>query len=175
MAIANLTVRISAQIAELQKGFAEAKTAVEKFQAGVVATGQAVASVFGVGLGVAAITGFIRNTAAAAGQIVDLSNQLGISTDAVQRFQFVAGQTGTTVEAFGKAVFALGNNLASGDQSTVAGIRKLGLSFADLQKASPEKKLHDVMTALGGLASVQERNLVLTQLFGSRLAQELDR
>ena len=173
MAIANLAIRISAQISELQKGFAEAKDAVEKFEKGVVSTGRTVASVFGVGLSAAAIVGFVRNVINAASEITALSNQLGISTTAVQKFQFIAGQTGTTIEAFGKAAFVLGTNLTSGDASTVAGVERLGLSLGQLSRVNPEQKLDLVISALGRMGSATERNTVLTQIFGAKLAQEL--
>ena len=171
--IANLTVRISAQIAELQKGFAEAKTSVEKFQQGVSNAGRTLATTFGVAFGSAAIVGFARNVVNAAGDIVDLSNKLGISTEAVQKFQYIANQTGTTVDAFGKAVFLLGTNLTSGDKSTVAAVEKLGFSLSEIQKLNPEQKFDAVVSALSRMGSETERNTLLVQIFGARQAQEL--
>src|SRR5687768_10553290 len=99
--IATLTVRLSAQIAEFQSEFREAAKSAESFQkqfAGVAGNVGALAKGIAAGIGFAGLTNFIRDATAAASKIVDLSNKLGISTEAVQRLDFVSSQTGTTID-----------------------------------------------------------------------------
>lgn len=172
MAVVSLIARVSAQIAEFQKSFADVNKSISGIESSLGRANR-VLGTFGVGLGAAAVVGFVKNITNAASEIVDLSNKLGISTEAVQRLQFVAGQTGTTIDAFGRAMFVLGTNIAGGDKSAAAGLAKLGLSFKDLEAQSPEKQFDLVVSALGRMTNAQERNLALTQIFGAKVAQEL--
>ena len=48
---------------------------------------------------------FARGAIATAGHIVDLSDKLGISTEFIQRFDYVGKQAGVTVDDFGNAAF----------------------------------------------------------------------
>jgi hypothetical protein len=91
-------------------------------------------------------------------KLVDMSLKLGISTDALQKYAFVAEQTGTSADAFGQAVFKLGVNLEKGGTATEAALKDLGLSSAQLKALKPEEQFELVAHALGNLTNVQERN-----------------
>jgi hypothetical protein len=58
--------------------------------------------------GVGLLVSWGQEALAGASAIVDLSNKTGLTTDTIQRFQFVAGQTGTSVESFTRAAFQFG-------------------------------------------------------------------
>src|SRR5215831_6526697 len=45
---------------------------------------------------------------------IDMSKKLGMSTDAIQKFAYVAEQGGTTIDAFGQSAFKLGVNIEKG-------------------------------------------------------------
>lgn len=164
--IATLAVRLSAQIAEFQAAFTEAQKSTEKFRTSVVDTAKTVATTLGVGFGVNEIRKFVQSTLDAASRINDLSQRLGVSTDAIQEFQFVANQTGSTVEDFANAVFKLGVNIAGGGTGVQDAINGLGLSFNQIRNLKPEQQFELIAVALGNLENEQERNRVGTELFG---------
>src|ERR1041385_4559340 len=73
-----------------------------------------------------------------AGHLVDLSNKTGVSLEGLQRMQFVAKQTGTTVDSFTDAIFKLGINVQKGGDETRAAVDKMGVSWAQFKALKPE-------------------------------------
>ena len=114
---------------------------------------------------------FGKSAFTTAAQIVDLSAKLGLSTDAIQKYKFVAEQSGTTVDAFGTAIFKLGVTLQQGGTATTAALRDLGLTAAQLKALSPEAQFDLVARALGGLTDVQQRNRDGVALMGRGYAE----
>ena len=106
-----------------------------------------------------------------AGQIVDLSGSLGISTDAVQEMQAVANQTGTSIETFAAATFKLGVNVAEGTTKARDAVKGLGLEYTRLASMRPEEQFRAVIRALEDVDNVQERNRLGTALFGRQFAE----
>jgi hypothetical protein len=169
--IANLTVKLQAQIAEFQSEFREATRSAEKFQSefqGIATKASAFGNI--IANGVTAAVGGLKSLAISvldnASNIVDLSNKTGLAMRTVQEFQHVAEQTGTTVDAFTNAAFKLGTNLAGGSKSVVAGVTALGLSFKELQAQSPDEQFNQIAEALGRMEDPQERNRIALELFG---------
>lgn len=171
MAIATLSVRLLAEMAEFRADFKEAQRGVEQFQQGFQATATK-ASAFGnlIAIGVANAAGSLANLAGeilgTASRIDDLSKRTGLSTDTIQEFQHVAQQTGATVDAFANAAFNLGTRLAGGGDSVEGAVRALGLSFSDLQRLSPDEQFKRIARALHEVESQQERNRLGLLLFG---------
>lgn len=175
MPVADLVVRISTQIAEVQKDFASVKASTDKLATGFEGVNSKLATfgkAFAAVGGAAAIGGFAKSILDAAGNLVDLSNKTGLSLDTLQRFQHVASLTGTTVDAFSDAALKLGTNLAGGEKGVVAAVEALGLSFDALRKQSPDEQFRTVAGALESMVDPQKRNYVALELFG-RLAKDL--
>lgn len=104
-----------------------------------------------------------------AGRINDLSERTGLSTDAVQEFQFVAEQTGTSLDTFATASLKLGINLSkTGDEAkkAKADVAALGLSWKGLQGATQEEQLKQVLDALGKMEDLNKRNRLGVELLG---------
>ena len=121
-----------------------------------------------------AVTGLVNMGKAAfedAGKIADLSAKLGISTEAIQRMEFVAGQTGGTVEQFASAAFKLQTRLAGGSDSVASAARDLGVSLAELQRMKPEAQFETVAGALGKMDDATKRNQIGVALFGKSFEQ----
>jgi uncharacterized protein YoxC len=123
---------------------ANATTRTEQAAGGLstrmVALGSAVGSFVGnlAARGISSLVDLGLSAFTTAEQIDDLSKKLGISTDAVQEFQYIADQTGTTIDAFARATLALQRNLGAPDQGLLDLLHKLGLSFTELRTARPE-------------------------------------
>lgn len=141
----------------------------------MIALGSAVGSFVG-NLGsqaVRALADWGREALNSAGTIADLSNKTGLSMKAIQEMQYVADQTGTTLDTMTRAAFMLGTRLADGKDSVVDAVARLGLNFKDIQALSPEEQFNRVVDALQGMASPQERNNLALQVFGKSAAEIL--
>lgn len=118
--------------------------------------------------GVSALFQFGAEAIESAGQIVDLANKTGLSTDAIQEMQFVAGQTGASLEDFTGAVFKLGVNVSKGSLEARDAVRELGLSLNDLRDQIPEEQFRQAVAALEQVESQTERNRLGQALFGKQ-------
>ena len=106
-----------------------------------------------------------------ASKTADMSAKLGISTEAIQRMDFVAGQTGSTVEAFASSAFKLQVRLSGGSDSVTSAVRQLGLDFDALKQARPEDQFETVVTALGHMQDATKRNELGMAIFGRSFEQ----
>lgn len=162
MTIASLIIDVAANTAKLQ-------TDVQKIHGtldGVASTASRLGTVLAGAFTVTAITGLASRLVDYAGKITDLADQTGFSTRAIQQMDFVAKQTGATLEQFTNAAFRLGVNLAGGSNSVQSAVDKLGLSYAQLRAQSPEQQFSTIASALSQVQSAQERNKLAVELFG---------
>lgn len=122
-----------------------------------------------VNLVTGAVTGLInfgKSAVESAGRTADLSAKLGIGTEAIQRMDFVAKQTGGTVEQFASAAFKLQTRLSGGSDSVVSAVGQLGIAFTDLKNKKPEQQFEQVVSALGKMDDATKRNEVGVAIFG---------
>ena len=100
--------------------------------------GGAIAGAFSVG----AIVNLARETIAFGGQITDLSERYGISTDMVQKLKFAAEQSGSSVESmlggFKKMNLAMVDAM-EGNEGKQDAFQRMGVSMDDLKSKSPEE------------------------------------
>ena len=100
--------------------------------------GGMIAGAFSVG----AVVNLARETIAFGGQITDLSQRYGISTDMVQKLKFAAEQSGSSVESmlggFKKMNLAMQDALGGNEEKQDA-FQRMGVSMDDLKSKSPEE------------------------------------
>ena len=100
--------------------------------------GGMIAGAFSVG----AVVNLARETIAFGGQITDLSQRYGISTDMVQKLKFAAEQSGSSVESmlggFKKMNLAMQDALEGNEEKQDA-FQRMGVSMDDLKSKSPEE------------------------------------
>ncbi|HEY1302227.1 MAG TPA: hypothetical protein VGF24_01675 [Vicinamibacterales bacterium] len=75
-----------------------------------------------------AIVAVIGRTGEWAGHIDHLSKKLGISAESVQRLDFAAQQSGSSIDAIGQSIAILSRHLVAGDTSAVTALERLGLA-----------------------------------------------
>jgi hypothetical protein len=160
--------KLSNEIKNLQAAKPAASAAGELGTA--FGTLQKLAPVLTVGGLATAVIGLGKAALDTADQVVTLSNKTGISYEQIQRMQFVAEQTGTSLETLTAASFKLGQNLSKGTQEARDAVKDLGLSFDELKTQTPEQQFNAVMQALEGVEDVTERNRLGVQLFGKGFA-----
>jgi hypothetical protein len=106
-----------------------------------------------------------------AGELIDLSNKTGLSTDALQEMRQVANQTGSSLDTFTNATYKLGINVAEGSNKARDAVKDLRLSYDELKAAKPEEQFRTVVAALEQVDNQQERNRLGTALFGKQFAE----
>jgi predicted transcriptional regulator len=121
-----------------------------------------------------ALIAFGKEAIESAGAIVDLSNKTGLSFKTIQQFQFVAGQSGVSVDALTNSVFKLTTNLADGKKSARQAVADLGLEFDALRAGNPDEAFNEIVAALERMPPSFERNLAMQRLFGKG-AQEVSK
>lgn len=124
------------------------------------------AGALGVGIGAGALIGFGKSVIESAGHLQDLSEQTGISAQALSGMKSVLEQSGTSVDTFAKGIFNAQKNLGSATPETLEAVRKLGLNFDELLKASPEQFLQMLAGALGKISDPLQRNTLGFQVLG---------
>jgi uncharacterized phage infection (PIP) family protein YhgE len=176
--MSDVRVRVTAQN-ETRTGFQQALGDARKF-------GQEARKSIGGGLGgvgaeirsslVGALAGigigqFVRSTFEQFGRINDLSQQFGVSAEALQRFGQVASESGSNIEQVAVAFSTLTRNLQSAQSGTGAqaeALQKLGLSAADLANLSPEQAFLRLADALAGASNRNEAYAAALDLIGAR-------
>lgn len=117
----------------------------------------------------AGIFGLMTSTGNYADRVLDLRDITGLSTDAIQEWSYVADIAGVSGEAVTNAVTGLVRRLpqlqAEGGKATDA-LGKMGLSYEDLNKLSPDEQVDTLMNSLAAMEDPLERNAAGSALFG---------
>lgn len=95
----------------------------------------AITSKLGQALTVGAVVGFAKSVMDAADQIKDLSEQLNITTNDVQRLQILSSETGIKFEQFASILEKTAKariEATSGDEAQIKRMKALGASMSDL-------------------------------------------
>lgn len=140
-------------------------------------------------VGGAAVTAFAGATAAMTGAIVKgasataeygdnidkMSQKLGLSSTAYQKWDYVLSQSGADINSMGTGLKTLTNKLddaKNGSESAQAMFAQLGLSMEDLATMSREDVFAATITGFQGMADSTERAALANDLFG-KSGQEL--
>src|SRR5436190_21927059 len=133
MGLMQLLVRLGLDATSYESGLKRAQSSARSFGSTLSSeVGGKIASVFGA----AAIAEGIRHTIEYGGQIQDLANRLGISTTAVQQWDYALKQNGSSIEAaskfFEKLVVSRAKAL-EGNGDALNAFRQLGISPGQLK------------------------------------------
>ena len=120
---------------------------------------------------VAGMGAFLKVNADAADAVVDTAGRIGVATDSLQRFRYVAQLSGSSVETAdaGLERFAKGLSAArAGTGEALAPLQAMGVRLTDARgKArSMEDVLLDVSDAMAKIPNEQDRLRVSSALFG---------
>ena len=162
--------KMSAEIAKLPKPVQSLSGAFGNLGASLSALGPLlpVASVAGA---VTAIVAMGKRALESAGHIEDLASKTGLAMNTIQRMQFVANQTGTSLDAFTNAAFKLGVNVSEGTKKARDAVQELGLSYETLKAQSPDQQFASVVASLEKVESQTERNRIGVALFGRQFSE----
>ena len=117
-------------------------------------------------VGPMAIEMAVKRTMEWADNLEEMSQATGVSVTKLQQLEYAAKQNGTTFDNLITTIGQMSNRLASGDESAVGAIGKLGLGFESLQRMSPDEQMLAIGNALKGVSSAGERTAIAMDLFG---------
>jgi hypothetical protein len=133
MGVLSLLVKLGVDSTNFEMGIKRAQSMGEKFGASFKS---AVTSRLTGALSIAAVTGFAHSIVKAADDISDLSEQLNVSTDDIQRLQILAGETGVSFEKLASVLAKFEQvrlKATSGDEDAIKTLSALGLSLDQLR------------------------------------------
>jgi len=113
------------------------------------------AGAMGIAFSVDAIVGFAKGIFSLASDINDLSNQWGVSIEAVQEFTKAAESSGVAATTVGKAIQFMSGELAGTDPLFTKLIGKLGLSKEALAAMPQEEAFRKI---IDGLMTIDDEN-----------------
>lgn len=115
---------------------------------------------------VGAIISFGREILKAGDDIQKMSDKTGIGTQEIQKLQYIAGQTGTGVEALVGAAQNLQQRLGSGDEGTVGALRRLGLNADAFNKLDTYRQMTLLGESVRAIKDPTEQARTASELFG---------
>lgn len=121
-------------------------------------------STFGVGLSVGAVVAFGKSILDLADNVTKVADRTGLATDDVQRLQYIAEQSGNSIDDLAGSVNKLQLRLADGKAQK--GIENLGLNFKEIRNASPYDALAAVADAIGKIENPTLRAQRAVEVFG---------
>lgn len=101
----------------------------------------------------------------------DLSGKTGLSTDALQKFEYAGGQVGVSLETITGASLKLQRAIAGDSKSAAEAFKTLGFSVDDLRKMSPEEAMLAIAGATTKLGDETSKTTVLSDLFGRQFGE----
>lgn len=143
MAIFSLIAKLGLDGSGFETGIKKASSLTDKFRSSV-------GTQLGAALSVAAVGAFAAKVIETADAIGDLSEQLNISTDDVQRLQILASQTGVSFETMAKSITKVGQErLKAVEEGGKAReyFKALGFTVAELNDSSLSNI--DIITRMG--------------------------
>jgi len=129
--------------------------------------GKAVA--VGIGLAVTSLTAMAFKSAEATDRIDKMSQQLGLSRQAFQEWDYVLSQNGVSIDSMKGGMKTLTNmtdDLRSGTATATDAFSRLGISMDDIDGKSQEEVFSMVINSLQGVEDESQRAAIANDLLG---------
>jgi hypothetical protein len=159
----------ASQAAQLTRASTASTLANRGFSVLTGTVGQMTAGFTLATVGMRAFDGIVnigRQAFETADALVDMSAKTGLSSELLQRLDFVADQAGGSIENFTEANYRLGVNLTSGRTGVNKALTDLNLNLAELKRSSPDEQFLAIVDALSRVGNEQDRNRLGIELFG---------
>jgi hypothetical protein len=176
MTTKSVLFRFGSDVSGLMQGLAQGKGGLrelDKAADGVTGTLTKFAGLLGAGLGIAKLT---ADALAFADSMVRIHDQTDLSFDSIQRFSFIAGQTGGSVEQLAGAVSKMQRTLSdAGDDGEKArkAIEGLGLDVSALMAMQPDQQFQAIASAIGAIPNPADQAAAAVDVFGKAGAEML--
>lgn len=165
----DILIRIGADAGGLKKGLTEGQQALKTFEGGVQSSMDkllAMGAILGVGLGFAKLA---ADALEFADTITKVHDQTGLSTDAIQRLNFIATQTGGSLEGLTRDVSKMQRTLSDagddGDKARKA-VSDLGLDISTLMAMQPDQQFQKIAEAIDAIPNPADQAAAAVDIFG---------
>ena len=181
----SIEVALRARIDRLEADLRKAETATKNTSRKMTTNFKAVASSLNrvkvnaaaatavvVGLGTGAMANLARQAIRTANDLGDIAQKLGISSSALQEFQFAANQNGVAIQALNMGLQRFGRRAAeaaNGTGEAKDAIKQLGIQLRDSNGnlRTTEDLFTDALNAIAKVPNELERNRLAFKLFDS--------
>jgi len=109
---------------------------------------------------------FGQEVLASGDAIQKMADQTSLTTDEVQRFMYIAGQSGTSVEALVGAVQNLQQRLGDDKTGAAGALRDLNINLEAFKSLDPYEQMVSLSEAIRGVEDPTERASLEAALFG---------
>lgn len=173
--MAKLNIEIGAKTTGLQSALGKVKSSLSSF-------GSSLGGIWGklaTGISVGAVIAKANATANAIDDLKDRSDNLGMPTDQLQRWEFAANDAGLGSEKFGKALNGLNSliqDTSKGGAAGLAAIEKLAainLDPSQLQGKSFNDQLGIVFDSLAKVTDKQQALAAASDIFGAKIGSSV--
>ena len=140
MAAEDIIIRMGMDASAFNRGLQSAKVQAKALNSALGG--------LGMSIGVASLTAMAAKAVEFGSKISDLSTRLGISTDALQEFEFAAKMSGSTLDEFVGGLQKLAkaqSDALGGNEETINSFAALGVSVEDLKT----KRIEDIFKQIG--------------------------
>jgi hypothetical protein len=124
------------------------------------------AGAFGVTFSVGAVVAFGRELLSTADKITLLADKTGMTTEQVQRLQYVESQTSVSVDGMVGAIQNLQQRLGDGDAGAVGAMKALGINMDAFLSLNPYDQFMQVAAAVGGIEDPTVHASIAADIFG---------
>lgn len=110
--------------------------------------------------------GVVGGALDSADALSNLGLQTGMSTKALQEFNYIGAGVGVTAGEIGTAMRRLQSSIAGGGDEVVTLMNKLQLSMSELRTQAPEVQFERILKAIDALPTPAERSAAAVKLLG---------
>ena len=175
--LGDLVWRITGNTTDFTKKIRDANKGVNNFAASAAKTTAVIGGAFvaaGAAAGAAAFK-LARDAGEAADRLLDLEQITGLSTDNLQRFEFVAADAGVSFEGLVNSTQRFASRIPqiiNGTGASAEAFESLGVSLTDANGELRDQNdlFPETIKALQNIENVTERNATAQQLFGRSLS-----
>lgn len=161
---------VGAAAGKMQRDTASMDKTISKLQGSLSGVTKVLAA-FGIALGVGAMAGFTRRALDAAGGLGELAQQLGVTTQSLQVYQYAATQAGLKSEELNTGLARLSRTIGdavNGEKEAVDAFKAIGVSVTDAggKVRSTDAVLRDVADRFQAMPDDAREAAVAVDLFG---------
>jgi len=122
----------------------------------------------GVGNAIKALPNLVANSAAVGDELFTMSNRLNIAVGSIGELEYIAGQSGASMQGMARTIQTLGTSLSDVEGKSAKAISALGLSVSDLKKQKPEEAFYQILDAIKQTVPVADQSAKAMEIFGGR-------
>lgn len=182
--VGELNIKLNMELARLESQIKQATSKIDRaggsWHGSIGKAAKAIngtLATIGVGASISGLIAFGKQCLDLGGNIVDLSSQAGLATDAFQALRLAAMENGSTGEEVAAAFAKMNRSMQDaieGGKSQAEAFEKLNLSAAYLKTLAPETRFELIARAVIGAKDSQEAYNAAADIFGAKIGPKLN-